>query len=147
MPSAKLAPGFYTICYPSGDYRTIRVKIVKDGPLQGKVILSFKEMGSYVGFGFLNPDGSVKFWKRFKQNNSEVRLQRIRLAIRIIVRAPEPHALIFAEKERCCSRCGRKLTVPASLYRGRGPECAGKTHWNKSDNQAAFDGMRPEARA
>jgi hypothetical protein len=28
--------------------------------------------------------------------------------------------------EGACGRCGRKLTVPASIARGFGPECAGK---------------------
>jgi hypothetical protein len=41
-------------------------------------------------------------------------------------------------RENACYRCGRTLTVPASVHRGLGPECARKGHWTKQDNQQVY---------
>lgn len=36
--------------------------------------------------------------------------------------------------EGCCGRCGRKLTVPASILSGIGPECSAK-RWREANAQ------------
>jgi Family of unknown function (DUF6011) len=46
-------------------------------------------------------------------------------AWRMLLRGDMPEQLEIWHEGRC-GRCGRKLTVPASVARGFGPECAGK---------------------
>jgi hypothetical protein len=137
--------GYYSVVYPTGAYRTLRFRTAKAGFFQGRQVLAFKEMGEYVGCGTVNPNGSIWFWKRFTSINPIERLARIRYAVRKIIEAPNEYQVAFALKEGRCARCGRKLTVPASLSFGLGPECAGRKHWNKGDNRAAFARLREAA--
>lgn len=137
--------GYYTVVYAGGAYRTLRFKTTKKGPYRGRIVLSFKEMGEYVGCGNVNPDGSVYFWRKFAAANNQDRLTRIRSAVHRIIESPREFQLSYAMKEGNCARCGRKLTVPASINNGLGPECAGRTGWRKGDNQAAFATMRSAA--
>jgi hypothetical protein len=39
--------------------------------------------------------------------------------------------------EGCCGRCGRKLTVPASILSGIGPECE-KKRWKEANDQLSL---------
>lgn len=144
--SNKPNDGYYTLVYGDSSYRTLRFRTTKKGPYRGSVVLSFKEMGEYVGCANVKPDGSVYFWRNFAAQNSQERLARIRYAVRKIIEAPNQHQAAFAMKEGRCARCGRKLTVPASIANFMGPECAGrKTGWRKSDQQAAFSVMQAAA--
>ena len=132
--------GRYSIVYSSGDYRTLRFKTVQNGGLAGKRIVSLKNgVDGFEGFGFLTPDNRVVFWKRFREVNSVERLARIQKAVMVIIHDPVQHGVLYAMKEKCCSRCGRTLTTPASLFHGLGPECAKVGHWRKGDHQEAFE--------
>lgn len=130
--------GRYTVVYPDGQYRTVRVKTVTNGPLAGKAILSLKDGNEYSACGFLTDNDKVQFWKRFRYSNPPERLPRIQKAIDRIAVDPDGAGMAFALKENCCFRCGRELTVPASIHRGLGPECA-KKRVTKKDNQAAYE--------
>lgn len=140
-----LEDGRYTVVYPSGDYRTLRVKTPADGTFAGKTIVSYKSGDEYVGFGFLNGDNEVGFWKRFRENQPKERLTRISRALESIARDPEKAGILYATKEGRCRRCGKQLTVPASLHRGMGPECAAKTV-TKEDNRKAYDWLKQGGR-
>jgi len=129
--------GRYTLIYPSGDYRTVRVKTVQKGELKGAQILSLKEGHHFHGCGFLRPNGHINFWGRFKSANPPERLGRIQRAVDRIVADPEAAGLAYALKENRCCRCGKELTVPASIHKGMGPECA-KKNWTKDDQKAAY---------
>ncbi len=140
-----LNAGRYTVLYPNGDYRTLRVKDGK-GKYEGQKLLSYRVAkgtgdfgGSWICFGTLNPDGSVRFWFRFRQDNSAERLDRISKAVRRIVEAPAVAGLAYAMKENCCYRCGHELTVPASIHAGMGPECARKGRWTRPDQVAVYE--------
>ena len=139
----QIQDGHYTIVYANGDYRTLRFnksKKIKDEKGEPMTVASFKQGREYAGFGFLLPDNKVRFWKKFRvaQGNVATRLQRIQRAVDIIVRDPQAAQMAFALHEKACAKCGRDLTVPASLHMGLGPECAGKDRWNKQDHSAAF---------
>lgn len=58
--------------------------------------------------------------------------------IKAIFGDPERAALSYAVHSAKCSRCERPLTVPASISKGVGPECAQKAGWTKLDNARAF---------
>jgi hypothetical protein len=137
--NTQIPDGRYTVVYPTGDYRTLRFQTPPAGKsLAGKQIISFKQGKNYTGFAFL-VNGRVHFWSRFKDQNVPDRLQKIERAVQRVLADPEQAGLAFAMKENKCYRCGRDLTVPASLHRGMGPECAGKVGgWKKADQQAVY---------
>lgn len=123
---AVVVEGTFTLVGDSGNYRTLRIKTA--GPnsnLAGKRIASFlsgpDNESSYSGFAFVNDDGSFKVWKRFADNQS------LTSALRALLTGDmEAAGMAYALESGNCYRCGRKLTVPASINRGLGPDCAGK---------------------
>jgi hypothetical protein len=143
----RIENGRYTVVYNGGAYRTLRFaasKNIKDERTREPMIVaSFKQGTEYTGFGFLMPDNKIRFWNNFKHShgNDATRLQRIQHAVDIIARDPQAAQMAFAMREKACARCGRELSVPASLHAGLGPECAGKVRWNKQDNKDAFDSV------
>lgn len=137
--------GRYTVVYPGGSYRTLRIRVGKNS-FANKTILSYKDGAQYVGIAFLDRDsGRVSFWHRFRASNPPERLQRIEKAVRTILDDPKQAQILHAMHEKSCSRCGRELTVPASLHAGLGPECARKGRWTKKDNAAVYDAVHSQA--
>jgi len=143
----RLAFGHYSIVYSDGQYRTIRIS-----DWNGKAVVGIstpkrdrQNNFRFQGVGFLTDDNQIRFWHKFEQANEPKRLTRIRYALDVVAREPEQAQMAFAMKESKCARCGRTLTVPASLHRGLGPECAKKGHWTKHDNQLAFEHQRENA--
>lgn len=137
----KLENGRYTIVYSDGQYRTIRVSAWRKKTILG--LPTGKGEGDsdfkWTGIAFLNEGNVVQFWRKFEAGNPPEKLARIRRAIEVIASEPRKAQLAYALKEQNCARCGRRLTVPASIANGLGPECAGKTRWTKDDNQLAFE--------
>ena len=138
--------GRYTLVYPNGEYRTLRVKVAKKGNLMGRVILALKVGKDFIGCGFLQPSGKVNFWNRFKSQNPPERLVRVQKAVDRVLVDPDAAGLAYAMKENCCFRCGRDLTVPASIHKGMGPECARK-NWTRKDQQAAYQWRAGQAKS
>jgi len=138
--------GRYTLIYPSGDYRTVKVSTVKKGDLKGAQVLTLKEGRSFGrGIAFIRPNGHLNFWKDFKANNPPERLGRIQKAVDRIMADPAAAGLAFAMKENRCFRCGKELTVPASIHKGMGPECA-KKNWTRDDQKAAYAWRKDQAK-
>ena len=142
-----LESGCYTIVYSTGEHRTIWVKKISDGGLAGRTILQYRDDRNWVGFGFLHDGNTVQFWRKFEAENQPERLARIRRAVDVVAKEPRRAQLAFSMKEKRCARCQRKLTVPASLNAGLGPECAGKKRWTKQDNQMVFEQQKATAAA
>ena len=73
---------------------------------------------SYRTFGFVQQDGTISVWKRFKDS------EYAKLAYMV------QHQVEYEQKgvefllEARCRRCGRTLTTPESIQAGIGPECA-----------------------
>lgn len=119
--------GTYSLVWNDGTYRTLKVHTPKQGNLAGKRIAAFlrgqDNEGDYTGFAFINDNGTFAIWKRFRDNTD------LRTALQALCQ-PEKAAeagLAYALESGNCYRCGRKLTVPASIHAGMGPDCAKKS--------------------
>jgi hypothetical protein len=121
--------GTFTVIFDNDpdEYETIMIETVTDGPLKGKTIASFLSGSDnetdFTGFAFV--DGTrVNIWKRFVNLHGS----RKESAVRVITLGTADDVLdareAYAVKSSRCSRCHRTLTVPASLHRGVGPDCA-----------------------
>lgn len=133
-PSASGIPGKipemgrYTVEFPDGGWKTLRFKRAERGGLAGKVIASYlagpDNESDYIGFANSNDgEATMRVWNRFKSDTWLVE------ALRVVLRNDEGAAkagLAYAMKSGRCYRCGRPLTVPTSIHRGLGPDCAGK---------------------
>ena len=71
----------------------------------------------YTGFAFLRGT-TVQMWSRFRDNT------RLARAMEIILGDPDASGEAYAIESNRCFRCNRTLTVPSSIHRGLGPECA-----------------------
>lgn len=122
IKSIAVLDGIYTIAYPGGSHRTLRVKTLVKGSLADKTIIEYlhgrDNDNDYTGFAFL--DGKViRMWRRFADSPDLLE------AAKVLVKDPETAGLLYAEQSGRCYRCNRTLTVPTSLHRGLGPVCAG----------------------
>ena len=120
--------GYYTVVLEDDSHVTLRVSDWKSKP--GTIIVAFLDgpdnTGDYQGFAsFDTASGTGGVWKRFENG-----YERQRKALEIlaamgtedIAGAREGYAM----RSGRCAICGRMLTVPASIHRGIGPECAAK---------------------
>ena len=124
--SAPAIPGgVYTLVCADGEYKTIKVHSPKRGNFVGKVILSYlygpDNGGDFEAFGFLI-GARCALWKRYSQN---VELRALVEALADPTKAAEA-GLAYALASGNCYKCGRRLTVPASIHNGMGPDCAAK---------------------
>jgi hypothetical protein len=124
------ANGTYTIVLDeAGDYRTIRLTDAPEtmNKRQGTQIAAYlsgsDNEGDYTGFAFVSA-GKIGMWKKF---HSDTKLSK---ALVTLLQADKERQAdlgqAYALESGNCWRCGRKLTVPASINRGLGPICAEK---------------------
>lgn len=130
--AAVVQDGTYTLVYKDGSHFTFKINTPTRGGLKGKQIVSYlsgsDNESDFTGFGFLNPNGTVSVWKRFKAESGQPRtkLQERAEHLDILFTMParlEQAGLDYAMTSGKCRRCNHKLTVPASIHRGYGPEC------------------------
>ena len=136
--------GIYTIRFTkSGDHRTLRVKTVRQGKLQGKRILELltgpDNESSYTAFAFVEDD-HVMVWKS-KRAPAKPRGYFEGSYWSPLYSKWQKAAAVFTDlvlrgqggywKSYCelmlsanCRRCNRTLTTPESIEAGIGPECA-----------------------
>jgi hypothetical protein len=128
-PSSTTFPvpeGRYTVEFADGSYRTLRVRRQDEDSqfMPGKILLSYLAGSDndrdYTSFANVDDRGGVKVWRKHQQNKS------LTEALKVLMGSPDAAREAYAEASGCCSRCGRTLTVPASLHAGVGPECARK---------------------
>lgn len=114
--------GVFTVVSGS-ERRTFRVHTPKMGNLAGKTILQYlsgsDNTSDYTGFAFVTSTG-IAVWKRFQADTTLVRLARVLLDPKSAAEA----GLAYAMESGNCCKCGRTLTVPASIAMGMGPVCA-----------------------
>ena len=137
--------GCYTTVDEDGNYWTFRIKAAPKMDNQLVVSLFVDEEGhKWHSFAFLlesfNAGPYLAIWKRVVNGQDRYRYDEdwYRQRVAPILNNPQECSSLFAKQTCRCSRCGRPLRVPASLHAGRGPECAGKGKWAKSDHVAAF---------
>lgn len=119
--------GTFTVVGPHGGWRTLRFVEGQTGYFAGKTIVQHlcgsDNEASYRSFA--NFDGpAVRFWR------SQQAGEDIMAALRFLASPNrDRHAaagLAYALESGRCYRCDRTLTVPASIHRGLGPDCAKK---------------------
>lgn len=71
----------------------------------------------YVRFGSISPTGNLRVWRKHLDKTKV-----IADANKFLANPDAPNIL----KSVACYRCGKTLTVPASVHDGFGPECAKK---------------------
>lgn len=141
--AAPVQDGYYTVVYESfNDHRTLKVETPASGNLAGRTIIGYlagsDNEKNYRFFGFFDPrTGQVSFWRKFATSEKPERLRRIEAAVAIIARDPGTAGENYALRSSRCCRCHRTLTVPASIHRGLGPDCATK-------RAATLSGLIPE---
>jgi len=124
--TAALPFGYYTVELEDGSHVTLRLKkdFREDAPETSRMIgyLSGPNNESmYTNFGCI--DGQKKwFWK------SKPITDRVRTAVDVLIGADTEQArafgMAYAMASGRCARCGKTLTVPASIHAGLGPDCA-----------------------
>lgn len=120
--------GTYTVVLTDG-HLTIRIVTPRKGGMKDQTILKYMvgpdNENDYVPFAFVSRGLStmIEPFKRYRSNWDESRLRR---AVDVLFADPESAGMEYALRSGKCYRCGRTLTVPASLHRGLGPDCAAK---------------------
>lgn len=127
----KLSDGTYTVVFADKSYKTLRFRTQKPDAkfAPGDTLVAYLSGSDnetdYTSFAFFDrKEAALKIWRRYQ---GEAFSQNMQQALEILLREPEKGAIEYAVASGRCSRCGRKLTVPASLTRGLGPECFSKT--------------------
>lgn len=131
QPSVEIPLGTFTVITPDrAEHETIKIHQPKEGSsLYGKTIVSHIAGPSneldFQGFAFINDLGRVVVWSRFRGIDP----RWVEAAYTVLRGDDETRGSAqqaYAMQSGRCARCGRKLTVPANLHRGVGPECASK---------------------
>lgn len=118
--------GRYTIEFEDGSYKTLRVRRQDDDAnfKPGALLLSYlsgsDNDSDYTSFGHVEDNGGVRVWTKHRQNTTLME------AVKVLMGSPDAAREAYAVRSERCSRCGRTLTVPASVHNGVGPECAKK---------------------
>jgi Family of unknown function (DUF6011) len=119
----------------TGDHRTIRVRTVRHGNLEGKrvaeLLTGLDNTADYQPFAFISDGsglsiaGTVIVWKKYRGEWPE-KSQHERLAD--LLNRPLHWSARGVEYliNLKCRRCGRDLTHPESLADGLGPHCRRK---------------------
>lgn len=122
--------GTYTIVLnEKGDYRTLRIVDAPEtmNKPQGTQIAQFlsgaDNTANYTGFAFVS-GSRVGIWSKFKADS--VLAKALNILLTADKEQQADYGQAYAIESNNCWRCGRKLTVPASVNRGLGPICAEK---------------------
>ncbi len=124
----KVQNGIYTVEF-DGTYRTIRISDCDFGEFaEGTQVAEFlrgqDNESDYAGFAFVQ-GSTFKVWSRFADAAELIK------ALDSLLQADDAgsYGEAYARRSGRCWRCGRTLTVPSSLHRGLGPDCAKKVGW------------------
>lgn len=126
-PASEPREGTFTVVLANGERRTLKIRRQPADRdfMPGKLIVSYlsgsDNESAYTRFAHIS-DGRLFTWKRFKQESVLVLAANVLLDPESAANAGLAYAM---ESGRCCI-CGRKLTVPASISMGMGPECASR---------------------
>lgn len=135
-PAVTIPLGTFTVVFPDG-YQTIRLQAARDksdSRIFAKYLSGQSNETDFQYFATIFPGGRVSNGGGF---------ERQRLALKVVMGAAPSElgemGLAYAMASSNCFNCGRKLTVPASIHSGLGPDCA--------DKMGAFYGEPPTPEA
>lgn len=124
LPQPWLPNGLFTLTFPCGTHKTIRIHTQQLGNMAGKRILSLligpQNTDDFEGIAELTPAG-VWVWKRWKGKKPDEYAQLLWSLMK--GEELEGHSVLVSKK---CMRCNRPLSTPESIERGIGPECEKK---------------------
>jgi hypothetical protein len=118
--------GTFTVVMADGDRRTIRLKAHWDqaearrGTQVAQFLSGSDNESSYTGFAFV-VGTRVALWKRHRSGSAVLQSA---LAYLLQSDSFAEAGMAYALESGNCWKCGRRLTVPASIHRGMGPVCA-----------------------
>lgn len=116
--------GTYTVVLGS-ERRTLKFVAPKEGTFKGKIVVRYlsgsDNESDYTGFANSQDVTHVRIWRRYKEDS--VLVEALKFLCESDANRADAGERYALESSRCW-RCGRKLTVPASIHRGLGPECA-----------------------
>lgn len=127
LPQQWLANGTFTITFPCGTHKTLRIHTQQLGAMAGKRIISLligpDNSHDYEGIGELTPSDvtPVWVWKRWKNQKPGEYAQLLWLLLK--GEELEGYELV---RSSTCLRCNRPLTHPSSVADNLGPECRKK---------------------
>ena len=131
LPADESVPnGTFSVVFKSDEfeeYQTLRIRRKVQGNFKGKMIAEYffgpDNTKDFKGFAFVE-GRDLTVWRDYKESPS---LARWTEAFNVIINGGDKEAgLAYAMHSGNCYRCGKVLTVPASLNRGLGPDCAKK---------------------
>lgn len=119
--------GTFTVEFANGEYETLRFR--RQAPdstfMPGRLVVGFlsgpDNTNDFQQFGHVDERGQLRIWRRYSNLSGGRKDQAARIVLGGADLAGQRQA--YAMRSGRCSRCGRTLTVPASLYAGMGPEC------------------------
>lgn len=120
--------GYYTIVTETGEHVTLRLRtaIIHEGSdlklPAGAQVASYlagpDNESAYQRFAWVF-GSKPQVWKRYREDSRIVR------ALSALLSGDyKEFGMAFALESNHCCRCGKRLTVPASINRGLGPDCA-----------------------
>lgn len=112
--------GLYTVVDATGSHKTIKIESAAwatSVPAGSVVVSRLNYSQDYTKFGFITPAGEIRRWK-VASDGDIAALQAL------LTGDYESYGLAYALESSRCWRCNRTLTVPASIHRGLGPDCA-----------------------
>jgi hypothetical protein len=127
IDGTQVPQGTYTVVFsPDEDDRlTIRFREPATGKWVGTQLVEFmfgrdnesdfRRCGNWTGDGY-------RLWAMFKEDGRIIRA--VAFMADSTKEDRDQAGITYALKSGNCYRCGRKLTVPASITRGLGPDCA-----------------------
>ena len=129
MPRLDLPNGVFTITFPCGIWRTLRIFTDRSEKsiFRGKRLLWLlvgpdnSDFGDWERFGEITDETveGFKVWKRWKGKKQDEYASLLVLMLQ--GEEIDGHSL---EMSRRCYRCNRPLSTPESLAEGLGPECS-----------------------
>lgn len=110
----------------TGNHRTFRIKKQgNDEWMPGGILLGYlsdsDNNNSYTNFAFIN-----KFWVNCWKKYQGTATEKLGKLVEQVILQQKPNEKLEIVPAGRCYRCGRQLTVPSSVHRGLGPECASK---------------------
>lgn len=133
MTNAQIISGTYTIVSAkTGDHRTVKIQdddfawMTNFKPVAGTRIVAAMTGAdnerSFTSIGTLTPNGELRIWKKHEGRADFVAAVKYLLAKG--VGNEVEYGKNYAVRSGKCFICNRKLTTPASVHYGYGPDCA-----------------------
>lgn len=115
--------GIYTAVMADGSRTTLRLSQMKDDPSGQWVgyLHGPNNDSDYTGFAFYR-NGRLVVFKKYRDGS----FKRQEEAFAVVAGDPAKAGEAYALESGRCFRCNRTLTVPASIHRGMGPDCAAR---------------------